>query len=220
MMNEQNDNQESQRRYDKKYGGVAFPGKLPGFAVVVGMEQEKLSIPSEHRHVYVLDEFESEDLRHLLRQCRALGFKHGPERWIGNSRHDAAQRFICEMNAESKDSAQPYAKYKQKFNLTATCILDMEHPFPYILPELKRMLGPNEKQLFFGQSKIAEYLTAIQAEEIPDLEFGEFPAIEALGFAVIEMIRAAKYESDRLARPRHRPAYGRRHVFDNLKRRR
>jgi len=42
---------------------------------------------------------------------------------------------------------------------------------------------------------VRDYLSEIEQEEIPKLEFGDYPAIESLGLAVIEMRdRAGKCE--------------------------
>ena len=52
--------------------------------------------------VYLLDEFESFDMRQLVRQCGVLDFKYAPDRWVGDYHNDAASLFIDEMNAECR----------------------------------------------------------------------------------------------------------------------
>lgn len=68
-------------------------------------------------------------------------------------------------------------------------LLEMKPLYPYILSEIKRLLKQDRRRLFLpGDSKIPAYLSGIEADEIPDLQLGDYPAIEALAFAVIEML--------------------------------
>jgi len=169
--------QDLEARYKQIYGAVAFPGKRPGFAVMVGMIHEE---HFESHDIYLLDGFESADMRELIRQCGVLDYKYKPELWIGDRLNDAADRFIREMNEEFKSS-------RRRFTLSSTQILDMKQPYSYILPELKRMLNKDHRQLFLEDSKVVDDLGIIEPSQIPEIEFGDFPAVEALAFAVIEM---------------------------------
>lgn len=160
------------------YGGVSWPGKRPGFAVVIAMNT---SLHFENHDICLLAEFESFHMRDLVRQCGALDFKYGPKRWIGNWEHDAADCFIKEMNSEKE-------RQQQRFSLNSTPMLDMEHFYQYALDEIRRLLKEDCRQLFLKESKVLNYLSEITEEsEVATLELGDFPAIEALAFAVIEM---------------------------------
>ena len=159
------------------YGAVAFPGKRPGYAVVVAMD------PAERfgsHDVCLLAEFESFRMRDLVRQCGALDFKYSPKSWIGDWKNDAGSRFIQEMNFEQE-------KQRRQFSLTSTPMLEMEHLYQYALDELKRLLDKDRRQLFLKTSKILNYLSEIEESETAALELGDYPAIEAIAFAVIEM---------------------------------
>lgn len=166
-------------RYKQIYGGVGIPGKQPGFAVVVGMSHER---HFDNHDIYLLDEFESADMRELIKQCGVLDYKYKPAIWVGDSKNNAADRFIKEMNKDFESS-------RRSFGLSLTQILDMEQPYSYILPKLKWLLDEDRRQLFLKESKVADYLATIEPPKIPEMEFGDFPAIEALAFAVIEMRR-------------------------------
>lgn len=185
-------------------GGVAWPGKGLGFAVVVA---KSVFQHFDNSDVYLLDEYESGNMRKLVRQCGVLDFKYKPDVWIGDRLNDAADRFIREMNDEHKspknqDEEQHYAidlfgrqttyhrqglNKRRSFNLCSTKMLDMDYPFQYIFPEIKRLLDKERRQLFLKDSKVLDYLGTIRPEEIPEIGFGDFPAIEALAFAVLEI---------------------------------
>jgi len=164
-------------RYKRIYGAVAFTGKCPGYAVVVGMIQEE---HFESHDIYLIDEFESADMRELIRQCGVLDCKYKPEVWIGNRLNDAADRFIKEMNKEFKSS-------RRFFGLRSTPILDMKNPYEFICPQLKHLLSKKRRQLFLEDSKLVAELDGIDPFQISEFEFGDHPAIEALAFAVIEL---------------------------------
>ena len=185
------------------YGGVAWPGKNPGFAVVIAMGREK---HFDKHDIYLLDEFESFDTRELVRQCGALDFKYRPDRWVGDTRNDAADRFIRELNAElaTPDDLQTLSvldfgrrvtdfSQRRRFSLASTAMLDMEQLYPYVLPQIKGLLDPDRRQLFLKGSKVADYLSGIEPGQIAELQLGDYPAVEALAFAVIEM-RATDYD--------------------------
>jgi hypothetical protein len=176
------------------WGAVAWPGRRPGFAVVVGMGCAR---HFDSYDGYLLDEFESSDIRQLVRQCGVLDLKYGIGmrrsydgdpfgRWVGDYRNDAASRFIQEMNEEyerTRDIKMP----SRNFTLNSTRILEMENPYHYVLPQIKELLDSERRQLFLKDSRVLDYMGEIRPDEIDGLTFGDFPAIEALAFAVIAM---------------------------------
>ena len=178
------------------YGGVAWPGKRPGFAVVVGMDHKFLS---DSRDVFLLEEFESCDVRRLVRQCGALDLKYhislhrsysldAPDRWIGDYKHDAASRFIQERNEELQ-RVHGQNDQGRRFNLDSTPMLDMEKGlYSYILPRIKELMHPERRRLFLKDSRVLNYLSEVEESDLAELELGDYPAIEALAFAVIEML--------------------------------
>lgn len=176
------------------YGGVSWPGICPGFAVVVAMSIYK---HFDSYDIYLLDEYESEDMRKLVRQCGVLDFKYQPDCWIGDNRNDAADHFIREMNRENEPDEDEGRRpnKRRRFSLRSTPILSMECSFQYILPEIKKLLDEKRRQLFLKGSKVLDYLGTIRPEEILSIEFGDFPAIEALAFAVIEIRRSVNKPS-------------------------
>lgn len=159
------------------YGAVSWPGRRPGFVVVVAMDS---AMRFDNHDICLLEESESFYMRDLVRSCGALDLKYSPDRWVGDYKNDAAFKFITEMNSE-------HERHGQKLRLTPTQLLDMEQLYPYILDEIRRLLSKGCRQLFLKDSKILNYLSEIEEGETASLELGDFPAVEALAFAVIEM---------------------------------
>ena len=69
----------------------------------------------------------------------------------------------------------------------------MESMYSYVLPQIKELC--RLKQLFIKEGKIANYLRSIQENEISELKLGNYPAIEALAFAVMELRDAIEQEN-------------------------
>ena len=127
------------------YGGVAFPGKRPGFVVAVAMDRSRRL---DSHDVCLLDEFESNSLRELVRHCGVLNLKHRPRRWIGDAKNVVAWEFIREMREE--------AEHKRKFSLCWTPMLDMQQGlYQLMLGKLEELVGPKHKQLFLKNGKVA-----------------------------------------------------------------
>lgn len=170
---------EEDKKYSKIYGAVAWPGKRPGFAVIIG--QTKLG-----RNLVFLDEIEEADLRKLIHACGAFDFFFRPELWLGETKNAAAEKFIREMNTEH---IREKAAGQRNFKMRRSPVLDMKNAFDYIYPSLKELLVKDQKRLFLKESKLQGYMFQPQESEIASIEFGDFPAIEALAFAVIELDR-------------------------------
>jgi len=75
----------------------------------------------------------------------------------------------------------------REFYVCPTTMTEMNQLYAYMLPHLKRLLDPERRVLFLKDSKIINYLGGIEPCEIAGLEFGDYPGIEALSFATIEM---------------------------------
>ena len=67
-------------------------------------------------------------------------------------------------------------------------------------------LREESRQLFLKASRILADLSVIVPDEVPFMEIGEFPAIEALTFAVCELQDDSRWRPQREQR-RQRPTY-------------
>jgi hypothetical protein len=162
------------------YGSVAWPGKKPGFAVVLAMSRSKENDSDSHE-ICLLDEYESSDMQKLIEQCGVLNRKYEPEMWVGDTTNDSAEEFMYEMRDDLD------------FYLSETDLTEMNPLYPYILGKLKELRNERHRRLFLqDDSKLLNYMGEIETGEIAELERGAFPAIEALGYAVIEMQRVVE----------------------------
>jgi len=174
------------------FGGVSWPGKRPGYAVIVAMDKFRRF---ESYEVCILAEYESTSVRELVRQCGVLDYQYEPKKFIGDWKNDAADKFIREMNSER-------TKQEHKFSVNLTPMLEMENLYPYMLDELKRLLDANRRMLFLKDAKVVNYLSEIEAEDIASLELGEYPAIEATCFGVLTMLIEQKNLIERPKMPK------------------
>jgi hypothetical protein len=158
------------------YGGISWPAKRPGFAVVVAMKSFE-TFGRQRHEVCLLDEVESADMWELIERCRGLDLKYDPSDWIGDNENSAADRIMQEMSSDSK---------LRTFSLTPASIASMDRPYQYMLQSLRRMLREDKRTLFLKDSRSLEYLREIEEGAEVELELGEFPSVEALAFAALE----------------------------------
>lgn len=175
------------RRYI--YGGLAWPGKRPGYAVLVLMDAEKYL---DGHKICLLTEYESFSTRELVRQIGVLDDVFMPDRWIGDSRNDAADKFLKELcNDGDRD------RRRSKLMFVYTSMLEMDNFYQYALDEIKRLLDENRRMLHLKESMVKNYLSEIEAEEICELKQGDYPAIEALTYAVVTISKSKIREKTR-----------------------
>jgi hypothetical protein len=165
------------------FGGVAWPGKHPGFAIVLALDTEEYL---EGRHMHVLDEVESRDIGELIRRCTALDVKYKPKIWFGNDRNSAANRLIFDM-MKQRQPRQDTEQQRPGFSVLGSDLLDLETPYSFMLAMLKDLLNEECRRLFIKDSRVKGHLAQIdQDTDTSALAFGEYPAIEALAFVVCE----------------------------------
>ena len=165
------------------HGAVAWPGKRPGFAVVIGM--------TRYDKMHILEEYESDDLLDLVKKCGVLNFKYNVfksysyvfsrYRWFGDYKNTAAADFVYDMNRETKPRVQ--------LDLNRSLILDDdENLYQFILAKLKgEYLKTTEKRLFLKESRVKNCLSGFEPSEIYKMKVGDYPAIEAVAIAAIEL---------------------------------
>lgn len=176
-------------KYRRIYGGLAWPGKRPGFAVIVGEERE--FVPGLNAYpLRVLDEFETDDLVSLARHCTGLDFYYRPERWLGDTGNMAGMEFIYQLNKEFK-TREAMIQGRRNFNLMLSHFVNMDNGFEYLFSSLRKYLTQDRKLLYIGEkSRLASYLLEVRPDEIASIRTGDYPAIESLGYAAVELERS------------------------------
>lgn len=166
------------------YGGVAYPGRRPGHAVVAGL------LPPEAKddfEVHVLSETENEDLGALLRECRGLASRYRlpgmwvkePFRWIGDGKHAGANRLMWKLNDEAQSG-----RGRDQITVESTAIIDTPQPYLSMLTLLREHTEGARKTLYLHGSRVVHAMTEIPRDEVADTKLGEYPSIEAMAFVV------------------------------------
>jgi hypothetical protein len=73
----------------------------------------------------------------------------------------------------------------------------MKNAFAYFYPTLKELLQKDRRRLFVKEGRLLSYLLLPQQGDLYEIDWGHYPAIEALAFAVLELERLNE------SRPRH-----------------
>jgi len=172
------------------WGGMSYPGKLPGYCVVIGMDLKRCQ---NNYDMYLLDEFEAIDVRDLVEQAAALELKyamslHRCSQWVGDPMHDAGSRFVDALN-ERNERFEGHVRDRiaPEFILQSSQCLALDNMYAFILARLKQLLQPDRRRLFLKDGKVLHYLNDIDIETVGELKMGDYPAVEALGWLVVEM---------------------------------
>ena len=173
-------------------GGVSYPGKRPGFAIIAGL---RTIDRGEHCEVYILDGFESVDLRKLLHWCHAAGSRYNivadPERsfrWAGDHKHAPAGRIVGEINDENLGQSRG-----DVLSICGSSLLDSGVAFYAYVPSIiKERREQSHPSLFTRGSVVENYLNSIQSDHPADRRLGDYPAMEALAF-VDTLLRQQAY---------------------------
>ena len=184
---------EKNAKLRRVFAGVGWPGKVrPGSVIVIG-EMSELDHGLNAYPMKILDEFESFNLYELVEKMFFFDlYYRKPELWLGDKENFAGTKVLGELN--EKYAKTPIKKVNQR-----TREVDLSHSslvgsnqFPYVYSALHRLLAQEKKVLTLGVNSVRAYLSQIAAEDINTIRTGDYPAIEALGYAAIELDRSQK----------------------------
>jgi hypothetical protein len=176
-------------------GGIAWPGKRPGYGVILALDVREFWPGG---HMILLDEVDSWDLGELIRRCAALSLKYKPKFWVGDQHNAGARQLIMDNRADGP---------LKDFYIHHSSVLDMPQAYPYMLATLKGLLQEDTRRLFLKASKVLADLGAIVPEEVPYMEIGEYPGVEALSFVVCELQDDSRWRPQREQRRYETPTY-------------
>ncbi len=185
------------------WGGIAWPGpEKPGCVVVLGAGTTRYADGYE---ISILAEYESFDVRELVKQSIAMDMIYWVTRprvdqsgspagrWIGDETHDAAEKFATERRAEIDRVQRDRGNVSkpQPMRLTHTVLLEMEHLYDFLMPKIKGWRSEKNRLLHLKSGQVvASRLNEFgpeQHERQEQPKIGTSPAVEALGYTLVEM---------------------------------
>lgn len=179
---------EEDNLYKRIYAGLAMPGKRQGFISIIG-ETHKLNVTGD-RDLVLLDEAEDFDAKKLIELASGLDFRYRCEHWYGDTKDPVGKALIRELNVFNRGPEGN--KDARDFILIRARVLDVPKPIQYIFPILKGRLEGTGQKLFPPNSLVASYLKQIMPDEVSSLIVGDYPAIESLAFAILELTKPVR----------------------------
>lgn len=172
-------------KYRKIVGGISFPGIRPGFIVIVGELRQVTD-----RKFILLDEYESFDVENLIVRAAALDLYYKPEKWVSGELDKATTKLLMENN---RQLSQPGSR---RLRIVPSRIVGLEDEmFRYVYPKLKKIAGENGELDISKGKMLLNYLSLPQDSEISTVRLGDYPSIEALCFATMELAEDVKHTS-------------------------
>jgi len=169
------------------YGGLAWPGERPGFAVIVAEETLPRTLGSTDYHCHVLAEIEAKDTRQLILKCSELSSRFKAQRFFGR-REKQAMMYLNISNRDSRKAGLP------EFCLNEPTFLD--NSMEYFINLLGHRLDPAHKTLHLCNANLLRgYLTEVPDTNLNKLTEREFPAVAALG-AVVTILTETPPETE------------------------
>ena len=166
-------NSETEERFCRIVGGLAWPGKNPGFAVVIGEDYEK-DETLQKRHFRILAEYESQSLSDLIRRSAEFSINFCASPFYG----DDKKRWAMDILRKSRNGLY----------ITAAPFIGDPTAFEGYLLTIRELTHPAQKRLHFGsKSHLPALLAALNPNDIATTAkaaFEQHPAVAALGFAV------------------------------------
>jgi hypothetical protein len=176
-------NEQTGDEYRLLSGGGAWPGKTPGFAVVVAVDRKdnpKLKIP----HLRVLAEVEEADPMKLIQQCIKLRDDCFVHPWYGNP-NTPMEEFLHQINRELREFQKP------DFYLIPPPHINDPKNFDYYATTIKNCMRKdtdgNRVLLIEGCEKLRAYLENFPEDGHLKGTAEEYPAVAALGYVITSL---------------------------------
>ena len=174
-------NEENGVMYRRLVGGLAWPFDVAGGAMVLLAESRNPDFHTQRHNVYVLDEFQSDDITGLLRRMHRLQLDHGVRDWI-TPRASYYMEFMHAFNDEQEAMRQQilYAYSPPQW--------DRQECLRFYMRLLERRIG-KEKTLHFGNAhKTRDQCVALaQSADVHHKRLEEFPGPAAMLYALAEV---------------------------------
>ncbi|MFC1862909.1 hypothetical protein ACFL1Z_03030 [Thermodesulfobacteriota bacterium] len=161
-------------KHRRLVGGIAWPGAIPGFGIVI--VEEWVKSPSGEPMYSVLEECEAQSVDELLDWVHMMVVSSPSFRWdfYGDIRDNPAVEFIWQINDKFPDQ-------RNRFSVIPAPHVDNPKALEFYMNVIRRHLNPEKKSLRLrSNSKIpAQFPRDLQRAKIED-----HPAIAALGYGL------------------------------------
>ena len=158
------------------FGAIAAPGKGRGFLVVLGKLREGIEA------MVVIDELECADLYELVHTAAVWNGFFRCDRWYGDVKQNLTMKdFVRQIKKEIPGM--------QNFNIFPTLLAEKKKAFyEFAMPTIKKLITEG-KLILPPNGLLRDYVARIDPDDIPSMEFGSVPSVEALTFAAVELDR-------------------------------
>jgi hypothetical protein len=168
---------ETNVKYLRIIGGLAWPAAKPGFVVAIG-EEFDIDLSLRVHHLRVLAKAEDFDLNKLFQKCIDLRGRFKVEGFYGDTESEGMMEILRRFNQKLKE---------EDFHAVSLNLRMAEFPkdLKYHSYVIKERIQRDTKTLFFDEANQWEgYLLPLDREEILEADISQYPAIAALGYSV------------------------------------
>lgn len=173
-------NKETEARYKRVVGGLAWPSIRPGFAVILAEDWDE-DPHLKARHFRLLAEAEEGEIQEILEWCRVMHVNSSEAHWCwyGERNNKPAMSFCSRMNRNL------YEQGMLGVRIANAPYADDPRGFEFCVNILKEHLRPERKTLHLGeQSALPGYLMNLSSRDIIRASAQDYPAIAAAGYAM------------------------------------
>lgn len=174
--------QEADKVLSRVYAGLVHPVDQPGFICVLGEEQERSS------RIYVLAEYEDDDLGNLLRKLIEFQHDFRIQETYADITDQPFRSFLAHFNSECEARGLESIQLNRPYHFN-------DGKLSFHLNLLREYLRINSKRLhLLDASKLKSYL---QQSFLYDETYQSHPAIAALGWPFAALISQPYTPDDR-----------------------
>ena len=172
------EDKETGAQFRRIVAGLAWPGKRPGFFVVV-TEDLKEDIALKLCKVKVIAETEDENIDGLLRKGFEYVQRYKVQEVLADTTHKPMMQLLYQFNKSLSK------KKLRTLYLQPAPFVEDPKALEFYAHAIKNRTQQDKKSLYFGESsKLPGYLTELSPDETVKTSFSDYPAIAALGYAV------------------------------------
>ena len=169
--------------FNRTWGGVAWPGDKPGFAVIIGETYDKG--PGGH-YKHVLAEVETFHSNELVSDCVKLRQEFRVDSFWGRNT-EADTDYVALSNKHAYENGLPYFDVQ-------TAPGPEDEFLVYQINILRDCLASERKSLFmFDESVLPGYLLELP-QSVHKITNVQYPAIAALGYVITALVSSAQVD--------------------------